>query len=97
MDAPLTAVGPVTATPEEVLAMAHYLGIAVERGEVYLLGVAREAICAPVLPPWQELEDARGNPYYYNHHTRDSCRRHPLDSQFLQLVSTVRRARPRAP
>jgi len=70
--------------------MAHYLGIAVERGEVYLLGVAREAICAPVLPPWQELEDARGNPYYYNHRTRDSCRRHPLDSQFLQLVSTMR-------
>lgn len=89
-DAPPSAMTPDTTTPEEVLAMAHYLGIAVERGELYLLGVAREAVSAPVLPPWQELEDAQGNPYFYNHHTRDSSRRHPLDSQFLKLVTTMR-------
>ena len=46
-----------------------------------------------MLPPWQELEDAQGNPYFYNHHTRDSSRRHPLDSQFLKLVTTVRHMR----
>jgi len=76
--------------PEEVLAMGRYLGIGIDRGEQYLLSVAREAVAAPVLAPWQEMEDAQGNPYFYNHRTKESTRRHPLDTKFLHLVAEMR-------
>ena len=39
--------------PSEVASMGRYLGIAAERGEAYLMCVAREAVMAPVLAPWQ--------------------------------------------
>eukprot|EP00959_Pyramimonas_sp_CCMP1952_P290647 6079224-Pyramimonas_sp.AAC.1 len=54
-------------SPEEVVSMGQYLGVSVEKGESYLMAVAKEAVIAPVLAPWQEMEDENGNPYFYNH------------------------------
>jgi hypothetical protein len=59
--------GDAEPSPEELVSMGQYLGIDVENGESYLMGVAREAVIAPVLAPWQELEDENNNPYFYNH------------------------------
>uniref|UniRef100_A0A7S0WN84 WW domain-containing protein n=1 Tax=Pyramimonas obovata TaxID=1411642 RepID=A0A7S0WN84_9CHLO len=77
-------------SPEEVVSMGQYLGVNVETGESYLMAVAKEAVIAPVLAPWQEMEDENGNPYFYNHRTKQSTRRHPLDTKFLRLVSQLR-------
>lgn len=73
--------------------MAKYLGINLEQGEYHLLAIAREAVIAPVLSPWQEMADENGNPYFYNHRTKESTRRHPLDLKFLQLVHEKRNSR----
>jgi len=55
-------------TPEEVRSMGAYLGIDLTKDEDYhLLAVAKEAVIAPVLPPWEEMEDEAGNPYFFNH------------------------------
>jgi len=70
--------------------MGSYFGIKVEEGESHLLAIAKLAVMAPVLLPWEELEDADGNPYFYNHRTRVTTRRHPLDQAFLALVQRLR-------
>mmetsp|Transcript_17026 Transcript_17026/g.20518 ORF Transcript_17026/g.20518 Transcript_17026/m.20518 type:complete len:398 (-) Transcript_17026:193-1386(-) len=76
---------------QEVVSMASYLGVDLKGGEHYLLGIAREAVMAEVLPPWEEMEDEHGNPYFYNHSTKESTRRHPLDTSFLDLIGKWRR------
>eukprot|EP00854_Cymbomonas_tetramitiformis_P016256 gene16256-19291_t len=80
-------------SPEEVASMAKYLGVNLDQGEYHLLAIAREAVIAPVLSPWQEMADENGNPYFYNHRTKESTRRHPLDLKFLQLVHEKRSSR----
>ena len=85
---------PQVLLPEEVSAMGDYLGVNLEAGEHFLLAVAKEAVVSPVAPPWEELEDDKGNPYFFNHRTRASTRRHPLDAKFLKLVHTYRDAPP---
>ena len=88
------AAAPQVLLPEEVSAMGAYLGVNLEAGEHFLLAVAKEAVVSPVVPPWEELEDDRGNPYFFNHRTRASTRRHPLDAKFLKLVRTYRDSPP---
>jgi hypothetical protein len=88
------APGPQALLPEEVSAMGAYLGVDLAAGEHFLLAVAKEAVVSPVVPPWEELEDDKGNPYFFNHRTRASTRRHPLDAKFLKLVQTYREAPP---
>ena len=81
--------------------MAMYLGVALPAevggsvaggggAEWHLLSVAREAVVAPVLPPWRELVDDSGTAYFYNQATKQSTRRHPLDAKFLALVKRRR-------
>lgn len=55
--------------PEEVLAMGRYLGIGIDRGEQYLLSVAREAVAAPVLAPWQVCDAEVGSCLALEAHT----------------------------
>ena len=88
------ATGPQALLPAEVRAMGAYLGVKLDAGEHFLQAVAREAVVSPVLPPWEELEDDKGNPYFFNHRSRQSTRRHPLDAKFLKLVQAYREAPP---
>ena len=53
--------------------------------------MAFESAVAPLLPPWEEVQDRNGNPYFYNTVTRVSSRKHPLDSKFSKLVHALRR------
>ena len=54
-------------SPEEVLKMAKYYHINIaEKQEFWLLEVAKQAIIAPLNPPWQEITDADGNPLFVN-------------------------------
>ena len=85
---------PQVLLPEEVTAMGAYLGVNLEAGEHFLLAVAKEAVVSAVKPPWEELEDEKGNPYFFNHRTRASTRRHPLDAKFLKLVHAYRDSPP---
>jgi len=53
--------------------------------------VAFESAVAPLLPPWEEVQDSNGNPFFHNTVTRVSSRKHPLDSKFSKLVHSLRR------
>eukprot|EP00899_Mesostigma_viride_P007997 jgi/Mesvir1/17199/Mv07618-RA.1 len=77
-----------TSKPSEVEGMALYLGIGPD--ELYLYGIAAEACLAPVLPPWEEVQDDAGNPVFHNVATGRWSKRHPLDYMFLRLVQRTR-------
>ena len=56
----------LSVTAGEVVAMAKYLGINLAKDEFWLIPIARASAEAPVPYPWEELEDANGNPYFSN-------------------------------
>lgn len=72
-------------TPEEVLDMASYLGIA-PRKEYHLMWVAKQAVQVALPPNWEELEDNEGNVYFYDKATGKSSIKHPMDDYFFALV-----------
>jgi len=54
-------------TPGDVLALAAYYGVSLERKEFWLLDIARKSIAAPLLLPWREVQDATdGDVLYQN-------------------------------
>ncbi|CAG9465824.1 unnamed protein product [Pedinophyceae sp. YPF-701] len=90
----VTGAEPCTVSPEDVEAMAVYLDVPVQRGRpagYHVLEVAKEAACAPVLPPWEQRTAENGNAVFYNSETQETSERHPLDAKYLRLAGIWKR------
>lgn len=75
--------------PEEVIAMAEYLGIRVV-SEQHLLWIANDALKAPLPVNWTAQRDERGRIFFYNHINNESRWDHPLDPHFRSLRDKYR-------
>ena len=79
----------IVSVPEEVIAMAEYLGIRVI-SEQHILWIARDALKAPLPINWTAQRDTKGRVFFYNHITNQSRWDHPSDPHFRSLRDKYR-------
>ncbi|KAJ1472595.1 hypothetical protein T484DRAFT_1571568, partial [Baffinella frigidus] len=65
----------------EIVDYARYIGMD-PIGDVNLLWIAEEALCASLPEGWTEHTDAAGNAFYYNAGSGVSSWEHPLDEYY---------------
>ena len=72
-----------------VLEHAAFLGIH-PATEPELLALAKEALLAPVPPPWKQYENEQGVPYYVNEATGESSWENPMDEIYAEKVKAAK-------
>ena len=77
-------------TAQEIVDYARYIGMD-PIGDVNLLWIAEEALCASLPEGWTEHADQNGNTFYYNAGTGQSSWEHPLDEYYRSLFLKLKK------
>lgn len=85
----LVPITPHKGIDDRVEQMARYLGIDTT-SEPHLLGIAREALLAPI-PGWSRYSDESGNQYYGNDATRETTWELPNKKEFMARIDVARK------
>ena len=77
-------------TAQEIVDYARYIGMD-PIGDVNLLWIAEEALCASLPEGWTEHTDQNGNTFYYNSLSGQSSWEHPLDEYYRSLFLKLKK------